>query len=408
MGQFSYSARDKTGAIKKGTMFAADRPAATASLAGKDLTPILVKEIFGEQGGGLKGLLSGGIELGNKVKLQDKVIFSRQFATMINAGVPIVQSLNILQEQSESKKLKATVADVAKQVEGGGTLASALASHPEVFNAIYVNMVKAGETGGILDQVLERLATQQEKDAEVVSKVRSAMIYPAVITTATVSAFFFLMTVIVPGLAGIFADVGGSLPWYTKVMLVISGFLVHDWFLVIGGFVVAVVAFTRWHKTTGGKRTIDRLMLKAPIIGPILVKVNVARFARTFGSLMASGISVLDAINATKSALGNSVYQDELAEVAQKVKNGRPMSEHIRASKNFPAIVGQMLSVGEETGQIDSILLKLAEFYEKEVDTVVAGITSIIEPILIIVLGGMVGFIVISVFGPISSIGNSV
>ncbi len=408
MGQFSYSARDKTGAIKKGTLFAADRPAATASLAGKELTPILVKEIFGEKGGGLKALLSGGIEIGSKVKLQDKVIFSRQFATMINAGVPIVQSLNILQEQSESKKLKATVADVAKQVEGGGTLASALASHPEVFNAIYVNMVKAGETGGILDQVLDRLATQQEKDAEVVSKVRSAMIYPAVITTATVSAFFFLMTVIVPKLSSIFEDAGAALPWYTKAMLAISGFLVHDWFIVIGGAVAAVIAFGRWHKTPGGKRTIDRLMLKAPIIGPILVKVNIARFSRTFGSLMASGISVLDAINATKSALGNSVYQDELAEVAQKVKNGRPMSEHIRASKNFPAIVGQMLSVGEETGQIDSILLKLAEFYEKEVDTVVEGITSIIEPILIIVLGGMVGFIVISVFGPISSIGNSV
>ncbi len=408
MGQYSYSARDKTGAIKKGTLFAADRPAATASLAEKKLAPILIKEIVGEKGEGIKGLLSGGISLSNGVKLQDKVIFSRQFSTMINAGVPIVQSLNILREQSESKKLKDTVADVSKQVEGGATLASALASHPEVFNAIYVNMVKAGETGGILDQVLDRLATQQEKDAEVVSKVRSAMIYPAVITTATVSAFFFLMTVIVPKLSSIFEDAGAALPWYTKAMLAISGFLVHDWFIVIGGFVVAVIAFTRWKKTPRGKRIIDRLMLKAPIIGPILVKVNIARFARTFGSLMASGISVLDAINSTKTALGNSVYQDELAEVAQKVKNGRPMSEHIRASKNFPAIVGQMLSVGEETGQIDSILLKLAEFYEKEVDTVVEGITSIIEPILIIVLGGMVGFIVISVFGPISSIGNSV
>jgi type IV pilus assembly protein PilC len=177
---------------------------------------------------------------------------------------------------------------------------------------------------------------------------------------------------------------------------------------VLGGIVGAIVAFVRWNKTESGKRTVDKLMLKAPIFGPILVKVNIARFARTFGSLMASGISVLDAINATKSALGSTVYKDELATVAQKVKNGRPMSEQIRNSKNFPAIVGQMLSVGEETGQIDAILLKLAEFYEKEVDTVVSGITSIIEPILIIVLGGMVGFIVISVFGPISSIGNSV
>ena len=408
MGQFSYSARDKTGAIKKGLLFAADRPAATANLAEKGLTPILVKEIGADKGGGLKGLIAAGKAYGSKVSLQDKVIFSRQFSTMINAGVPIVQSLNILREQSESKKLKATVADVSKQVEGGATLAGALATHPEVFNAIYVNMVKAGETGGILDQVLDRLATQQEKDAAVVSKVKSAMIYPAVITTATVSAFFFLMTVIVPKLSSIFADAGATLPWYTKLMLTISNFLVHDWYIVIGGFIAIVIAFTRWRKTTKGRRVIDKLMLKAPVFGPILVKVNIARFSRTFGSLMASGISVLDAINATASALGSTVYQDELHEVAQKVKNGRPMSEHIRASKNFPAIVGQMLSVGEETGQMDTILLKLADFYEKEVDTVVEGITSIIEPILIIVLGGMVGFIVISVFGPISSIGSSV
>jgi len=408
MAQFSYSARDKSGAIVKGSLFAADRPAATASLAERSLTPILVKEVAAKKGGGLSALLSGGISLGGKVKLQDKVIFSRQFATMINAGVPIVQSLNILRQQSSSKKLQNAVADIAKQVEGGSTLATALSAHTDIFSGIYINMVKAGEAGGILDQVLDRLATQQEKDAEIVSKVRSAMIYPAVITTATVSAFFFLMTVIVPKLSSIFEDVGASLPWYTKVMLAISHFLVKDWFIVIGAAVLAVIAFIRWHKTPGGRRTFDKLMLKSPIFGTILMKVNVARFARTFGSLMASGISVLDAINATKSALGSTVYQDELAEVAQQVKNGRPMSEHIQASKHFPAIVGQMLSVGEETGQIDTILLKLAEFYEKEVDTVVSGITSIIEPILIIVLGGMVGFIVISVFGPISSIGNSI
>ncbi len=406
MATFSYSARDKAGLIQKGSLFAADRAAATASLGEKGLTPILVKEaaVTSSDNMGLVERLSGG----NRVKLADKVIFSRQFATMVNAGVPLVQSLNILREQTESKKLKAVVGEVAKQVEGGSTLAAALGGHPEVFNDIYVNMVKAGEAGGILDQVLDRLAIQQEKDAEIVSKVKSAMIYPMVITIATFAAFFFLMTVIVPKLASIFADAGANLPIYTKIMLAISGFLVHSWWLLLIIIATVFISFTRWIHTTSGKRIVDRAMLKAPIIGPILVKVNVARFARTFGSLMASGISVLEAINATKSALGNSVYQDELTDVAQKVKNGRPMSEPIRASKNFPPIVGQMLSVGEETGQLDEILLKLAGFYEREVDTVIAGITSIIEPILIIVLGGMVGFIVISVFGPISSISNSV
>ncbi|HEY6736488.1 MAG TPA: type II secretion system F family protein [Candidatus Saccharimonadia bacterium] len=409
MGQFSYSARDKSGAVVKGSVFAPDRAGATAGLVEKGLTPILVKEELSKTGGGgLAGIPVIGGLLAGKVKMQDKVVFSRQFATMINAGVPIVQSLNILREQSTSKKLKMVVADVSKQVEGGATLANALSAHPDVFNPIYVNMVKAGEVGGILDQVLDRLATQQEKDAEIVSKVKSAMIYPSVITVATVSAFVFLMTVIVPKLSSIFEDAGAQLPIYTKAMLAISHFLVADWWMCLGGIVGGVVVFARWRATVSGKKTVDRLMLKAPIFGEILMKVNVARFARTFGSLMASGISVLDAINATKSALGNSVYREELAVVAQQVKNGRPMSEHIRESKHFPAIVGQMISVGEETGQMDAILLKLAEFYEKEVDTVIAGISSIIEPILIIVLGGMVGFIVISVFGPISSIGNSV
>lgn len=406
MASFTYSARDKTGLIQKGSVFANDRVSAAASLAEKGLTPILVKE---SQAASSKGASFVDKIMGNaRVKLADKVIFSRQFATMVNAGVPLVQSLNILREQTESKKLKAVVGDVAKQVEGGSTLAAALSLHPDVFDNIYVNMVKAGEAGGILDQILDRLAIQQEKDAEIVSKVKSAMIYPAVITIATVSAFIFLMTVIVPKLASIFQDSGAELPIYTKLMLAMSSFLVHFWWLLIIILVGLVVGFNRFHATTAGKRLIDKAMLKAPIIGPILVKVNIARFARTFGSLMASGISVLEAINATKSALGNSVYQDELANVAQQVKNGRPMSEPLKASKNFPAIVGQMLSVGEETGQLDDILLKLAGFYEREVDTVISGITSIIEPILIIVLGGMVGFIVISVFGPISSISSSV
>jgi type IV pilus assembly protein PilC len=408
MGQFSYSARDRSGVIQKGSVFAPDRAGASAALQGKGLTPILVKEMAAAAAGASKGGVLDKLPMFNKVKLADKVIFTRQFSTMINAGVPIAQSLNILQKQSENKKLKEVVGEVSKQVTGGATLANALSAHPDVFSGIYVNMVKAGEAGGILDKVLDRLATQQEKDAEIISKVRGAMIYPGVVTTATVGAFFFLMTVIVPKLSAIFEDAGADLPIYTKILLAISHFLVKDWWMVIGGLVAAIVLFTRWHKTVAGRRLFDKFMLKAPIIGPILVKVNVARFARTFGSLMASGISVLDAINATKTALGSTVYQDELAAMGVKVKNGRPMSEHIRDSKNFPAIVGQMLAVGEETGKVDEILLKLAEFYEKEVDTVVAGLTSIIEPILMMVLGGMVGFIVISIFGPISDIGNHV
>lgn len=400
MAGFTYSARTKAGIIQKGSLLALDRSAAATQLLDQGLVPILIKEATAAKaGGGFLDRLTKG-----RVSLQDKVIFSRQFSTMINAGVPIAQALGILKEQSNSKKLSATVADVAKQVEGGSNLANALAAHPDVFNNIYVNMVRAGETGGILDSVLDRLATQQEKDAEIVSKVRGALIYPAVITVATIGAFFFLMTVIVPKLAAIFTDSGITLPIYTQIMLAISAFLVHFWPLVIGGTVAAIVVFTRWYKTQAGRRIVDKLLLKLPIFGPILVKVNVARFARTFGSLMASGISVLEALGATSSALSSSVYQDILTDVAKEVKNGRPMSDLLKQHKAFPAIVSQMLSVGEETGELDTILLKLADFYEKEVDAVISNLTSIIEPILILVLGAMVGFVVISVFGPITAL----
>lgn len=406
MASFAYTARDKGGKIQKGSVSALDQPAAAAALLDRGLVPILVKSDIKAAGGMAVGKFK--FKLGQKVKTAEKVIFSRQFATMINAGVPIAQSLHILEEQTTSKHFKTVLSAVGKRVEGGSTLSGALAEHPDIFSPIYVNMVKAGEAGGLLDQVLERLATQQEKDAEIVSKVKSAMIYPGVITTVTVGAFVFLMTVIVPKLAVIFDGLGGQLPWYTKLMLGISHALLNYGVYIGAGFFAAGFFLTRFLHTPHGKKLFDTLLVHAPIIGPIVIKVNVARFARTFGSLMASGISVLDALNATSTALGNTVFQDCLKEISKEVKAGKTISEPLKKMKVFPPIVGQMVAVGEETGELDKILVKLADFYEREVDTVVSGITSIIEPILIIVLGGMVGFIVVSVFGPISELSNSV
>jgi type IV pilus assembly protein PilC len=345
---------------------------------------------------------------GGKVGLKDKVIFSRQFATMINAGVPITQSLNILKEQATVPSFRDAIADISSKVEGGSSLAGALAEHPDIFSPVYINMVKAGEAGGILDEILDRLATQQEKDAEIVSKVKGAMTYPAVIFFATMVAFVFLMTVIVPKLAVIFEGMGAKLPIYTRILLFISNSLVHYGIFIGIGLIAAGISLARYTRTPIGKRQLDTLLLKLPIFGPILVKVNVARFARTFGSLMSSGISVLDSLTVTASALNNTVFQDGLNKIAAEVKNGKSVSEPLKELKVFPLIVGQMIAVGEETGQMDTILLKVAGFYESEVDTVISSITSIIEPILIITLGGMVGFIVISVFGPISSLSNSV
>ncbi len=401
MPTFSYSVKDKSGRVTKGTLVALDRAAASAKLMEQGLTPIFIKEGTGAKGFKLP-------EFGGKIKLTDKVIFTRQLATMVNAGVPLSRALGILKDQTESKKFQAIITDLTKQVEGGTALAVAMSGHHEVFSDIFINMVAAGETGGILDEVLERLADQQEKDAEIVAKVRGAMIYPGVITTAALGAFVFLMTVIVPKLATIFEGLGGELPIYTKIMLGISHALTSYGIFILAGLIGLGVSFARYIKTPKGKRQFDKVLIKLPIFGPIIVKVNLARFARTLGSLVASGIPILEALSATSSAIGNSVFKDALTTIAQEVKNGKTISEPLRKDPNFPPIVAQMIAVGEETGQLDKILVKLADFYEKEVDNVIAGITSIIEPVLIIFIGAIVGFIIISVFGPLSSLSNAV
>lgn len=405
MASFSYTAKDKSGAIHKGSVVASDRSDAAASLIERGFTPLLVKQQAAKRGGGLN---LANLHFGAKVKVTDKVVFSRQFATMINAGVPITQSLSILEAQATNPHLKKALIDVAKKVEGGSTLSDALATHDDIFSEIYINMVRAGETGGMLDEVLDRLATQQEKDAELVSRVRGAMIYPAVITSVTIGVFIFLMTVIVPNLANIFEGLGSELPWYTKLMLTISSGLTNYGLYILVAVTVAGILAVRYFRTLQGKRLLHRYLLKMPIFGPIIIKVNVARFARTFGSLMSSGISVLEALNSTATALGNTTFKEGLLSVAKQVKAGKPVSEPLKNMSIFPPIVSQMVAVGEETGKMDEILIKLAGFYEKEVDSVVAGITSIIEPLLIMVLGGMVGFIVISVFGPLSALSNAV
>lgn len=407
MATYSYTARDKGGAIHKGSVFANDQSAAAANLIDKGLTPILIKSDKGAAKGGFldfKHLIGPS----KRVKLTDKVVFSRQFATMINAGVPIVQALSILQEQTSNKHFKEVIADCAKQVEGGAELNVALAAHPEVFSTIYVNMVKAGETGGLLDEVLERLAIQQEKDAEIVSKVRSALIYPSILLFVTVGAFIFLMTYLVPRMAVIFQSLGSDLPWYSKLMLQMSSFLVNYGIFLLAALVAAGIFIFRASRTPKGKRTLDSILVRLPVFGEIIVKVNVARFARTFGSLMSSGLSVLESLNTTAKGLNNSVFQDALYEVAKEVKAGKTISEPLKQMKIFPPIVSQMITVGEETGKLDDILLKLAVFYEKEVDTVVSGIASVIEPVLIVALGGIVGFIVIGVYGPLSQLNNAV
>lgn len=405
MATFSYTAQ-KDGKVISGTLTAVSREAALTSLAKQGVKPILVREESGKKGFSLN------MQVGApKVKGKDRVIFTRQLATLINAGVPLTRSLRTLTEQSESKGLKHYLPLVTKQVEGGISLADAMAEHPKVFNSIYVNMIRAGEAGGILDDILNRLALQQEKDAEMRGKLKSALTYPMVILSITIVAFLYLMTSIVPKIGTIIRDLAGEdyqPPIYTKIMLSVSDFLTHYGFYLL---IVAVVGgFLAWRflHSAKGRPLFDGALIRLPILGKVVTKVALARFARTFSALSAAGVSVLETLHVTGEAIGNTVIQKQLDHAAVEVKNGKPLSEPLSQSKLFPPIVSQMIAVGEETGEIDKLLVKLADFYEEEVNRVADSLTSIIEPLMIVILGSIIGVIALSVYGPIASVTQSI
>lgn len=402
MADFSYTANNQDGSTQKGTIVANNQAAALQALKERGLQPLVVKEAK-KDWKNLDIKLPGG----NKVKNQDMVMFTRQFSTMVNAGVPLVRTLATLRDQTESDGLKTILEQVASDVEGGKQLSDALGEHPKVFTNVYVNMVRAGEEGGILDEILERLATQIEKDTEIKGKVKGAMIYPLVILCITFLAFGIIMIFIIPQLATIFEDLDNELPLITRIVIGISDFMVNNILLLIAAIIGVIVGFIRALKTKKGKWLFDSLILKAPIVGPIILKVNVARFARTFSSLNSAGVSVLESLSVTAGALSNSVIQHSIHGSVSKIKNGESIAKGLAADGVFPPIVTQMAAIGEETGQVDTVLNKIAEFYEQEVDRVISSLTSIIEPILILFLGGMVGIIVASVFGPIITMGEN-
>lgn len=403
MAQFIYKAMNKTGKSISGSIESSSTESASEYLSKQGLTPILVRE---KSAGGLdiKKLF------GAKVKTKDMVIFTRQLATMINAGVPLVRSLATLQTQTESAPLKRTLMDVSKEIEGGTAFADALEKHEDIFSPIYINMVRAGEAGGILDEILKKLALQQEKDAKIKQKFKSAMTYPTILLSITGIVFIGLMTVVMPKIGGIIKDLtnGAPLPTMTRVMLGISNIMVKYWYLLIGGIVGGLIGLKRYTSTPAGRRWKDRTLMKIPVLKQIIVKVAVARFSRIFASMMSAGVSVLDSIEVTGKAIGNSVLEDELTAAAKQVANGSQLSQPLAESKVFPAIVSQMLGVGEETGQIDEVLVKVAEFYEDEVDATVESLSSILEPIMIVVMGVMVALIAASVIGPISNLSNQI
>ena len=410
MPNFAYIALDAHDVPINGKINLSDRAAVINVLVKQGLRPLSIKEQT-------KTHISLNMTLGNsgnangKVKSDHLVIMTRQLSTMINAGVPILRALSSLQKHTENPTLKKVLEGIMKDVQGGLGLGDAMAKYPKAFSDTYVNMVRAGEAAGILDDVLRRLALQQEKNATIRKKVKSAMAYPMVLMVIITIAFFGLMLFIIPQIGKIIKDLGGpnaQLPGITLFMLGLSHIITSYWFIIIPAIIALVFGAIRYIRTPHGKAQFDRLILKIPGVGPIAQKIAVARFARTFSALMSAGVAVLEALTVTGRAVGNTMFQEALREAALEVKNGRQLSAVIEENPIFPPIVAQMLSVGEETGQTDSVLLKVADFYDEEVDTAIDGLSSIIEPVMIVIMGSMVGLIAASVMVPIANLANTV
>lgn len=409
MAKFTYKATNLEGKQISGITEAADRTAAFANLTKQGLHPLTLT-IDGVTRGSSKSFFS--LSLGRrKVKSDDLVLFTRQLSTMVGAGVPLLRALNTLQAQAENPAMRTVLTDVVKEVQSGTSLGDAFAKHPNTFSDVYINMIRAGETAGILEEILKRIAQQQEKNSSLKKKIKAAMSYPIVLMCITVIAFFGLMIFIVPRISKILTDLGGpnaKLPLLTQIMVGISDFMVARWYIII--IVAGLLAFGtfRYLKTSKGRDNFHILLLKLPVINPVIRKVAVARFARTFASLMSAGVSVLEALRVTGRAIGNTAYERELNKAADEVKNGKQLSQVLAESKLFPPIIAQMLAVGEETGQTDTVLVKVADFYEEEVDATIASLSSIIEPVMIVIMGSLVGLIAASVMGPISSLSQNI
>jgi type IV pilus assembly protein PilC len=341
------------------------------------------------------------------IKMRDIVIFTRQFSTMINSGLPLVQALDILATQSENPALKDTTRQVVFDVESGNTVADALRKHPKAFTELYVNMVAAGEAGGILDTILMRLAVFMEKNDALVRKVKGAMIYPAVIMSVAAIAITVLLIFVIPTFQKMFTSAHIELPLPTRVVIGLSHLLTSYWWLFLLAIGAAVFAIRRYYATPDGKLAIDRLLLKAPVLGDVLRKSAVSRFTRTLGTLISSGVSILDGLEITAKTSGNRVIQDAIMESRASIAGGETIAAPLKKSQVFPPMVISMISVGEQTGGLDEMLTKIADFYDEEVDAAVSGLLALMEPVMIVFLGVVVGGMVIAMYLPIFDMVNT-
>ena len=366
---------------------------------------ILVTSLRPKSAGFALPKIGGG---GVRVSTKDLAIFTRQFATMISAGLPLVQCLDILAKQSSKPSFGRVIGEVTREVEAGSTLSDALGKHKSVFDDLFRNMVAAGEAGGVLDEILMRLATYIEKADALKRKVQGAMVYPAVVLSVAMGATAFMLIFIIPTFAKMFKDFGGELPLPTQIVLFASEMLQRFWWLFLLSIVAGVILFQRYYATDAGKRQVDAAMLKMPVLGDVLLKGAVARFTRTLGTLIASGVPILSGLEITARTAGNKVIAEAIMTARASIREGETVAAPLKASGVFPPMVVQMITVGEQTGALDEMLTKIATFYEAEVDAAVDAMTSIIEPIMIVVMGGIVGGMVVAMYLPMFKLINVV
>jgi type IV pilus assembly protein PilC len=400
MAVYVWAAQGRAGEMKKGETEAINEAAVRTQLRRQGLKPTRVKEKP-------KDLLEM-IPLKGRVKSKDVVIFSRQFSTMISAGLPLIQCLDILATQEQNKTFSRVIRTIKEDIEGGSTLSDALRKHPKVFDDLFINMISAGEAGGILDTILNRLAVYLEKSMKLKRKVKGAMTYPAVVLGMSVAIITLLLVKVVPVFQSIFAGMGRELPFVTQTLINLSSFVTENSLYILGAIVIMIVALVRFYRTDNGRYLFDRMILKPPVIGSLMRRVAIAKFTRTLSTLISSGVPILDGLEIVSRTSGNKIVEKALMETRKNISEGKTIAEPLAATTVFPPMVVQMIAVGEATGSLDSMLTKIADFYDDEVEVAVAAMTSMLEPLLMVFLGGVVGGMIVAMYLPIFQIGNVV
>ncbi len=400
MPTYAWKGKTAGGGMTTGELTVESRQEVLDALRKKRVIPISVRE------------KPRGIELKLPARkgmgLKELAVFTRQFATMVNAGLPLVQCLEILAAQAERASARAIITDVMHDVEGGSTLAEALAKRRAAFDVLYTNMVDAGEAGGVLDQILLRLASYIEKAEALRRKVRSAMTYPAVVCIVAIGTTVFMLIFIIPTFAKVFSDYGGTLPLPTRVVMFMSAVFQKFWWAMAGAAALMGLAVRQYYRTERGRRVIDRMLLRVPVFGSLMLKVSLARLTRTLGTLISSGVPILTGLEITARTAGNKIIEDAVMATRGSIREGETIAAPLRSSSVFPPMVVQMISVGEETGQLDNMLEKIATFYDDEVNTTVETLTSVIEPIMIVLMGTLVGGMIIAMYMPLFKLVNVV